>query len=451
MASLFPCFNKKSGEDAADPAEGGRVKVKPKRKEPQPDPQLALVSIDAVRVVNTVTVETQTPEDHLPESQPVLLDTERKLMRELGLGRGVDGTNPTPWLKRTAFQVRRVTDTPNRIVGTDEGGTLQKYVREVTNVRSQQSTLKASIDVPKAPIIIGVDAEYSRTFTKSRKSVGIRIHNRTVSFASDFDEASDWMFRDSRPPPTKDQKDKHGIKPKGGGDVPAMDADELTLSFEERMCQWILEHQEGYEKKVHKEPDKVPEGKAEEGGGGGGGGGEGGGGEGGGGGDDDDGAKGSSEKRLSPIVKEFTQYFMNHSEEAFRSDVDDHCKRFVEHFRITHYVSAIQLGAVKYDVLEEEEYNQKFGSATHVAVEKVGELDFSTNLKWKRTVKDETLSKIGIMSDDPVRVRRADEAVIGAEIKPLSRLIHHPLLCRSLQRVLKDYMDKVQDDRGTHH
>ena len=380
------------------------------------------------QTVVPATAGKQTGPDQARGRQPVLkLPEEVDLMKELGLGRGVDGTTPTPWLKRTGFQVHKVTD--DNIVGTDEGGTLQQYVREVTNVRSQQSTLKASIDVPKSPLVIGVDAEYSRTFTKSRKSVGIRIHNRTISFASDFDEASDWMIRDLECPELQRpmiQDDRGGkaklddATPKSGDQPTESAKDEKLkseLTFEERMCTWILDE-------INRESETS---------------------------DDDRTSQASS----SPIAG-FGKYFNAHKTEGtVCKEVDDHCARFVNHFRITHYVSAIHLGAVKYDILEEEEYYHKLGSSSRVAVEKVGELDFSTNIKWTRTTRDSTMSKIGVMKERDLEdsslgmmVHREDEAVIGAEIKCLSQLISHPGLRKSLQRALKDYMDKAQNDQG---
>ena len=105
---------------------------------------------------------------------------------DLGLGRGIDATNSKPWMNKSAFQVRRVT--AESLLGTEEGGSLQVYEREVTSILSHHTELKASVVIPKSPVEIGVDAEQSRSVSTSRRTVGRKIVNRTISFQSDFDD-----------------------------------------------------------------------------------------------------------------------------------------------------------------------------------------------------------------------------------------------------------------------
>ncbi len=357
-------------------------------------------------------------------------------MKELGLGRGVDGTSPTPWLNKTAFQVRKVTD--KTIVGTDEGGTAQSYVRDVSSVRSQQSTLKASIDIPKSPVTVGVDAEFSRTFTTSRKSVGNRVHNRTIAFVSDFDDVSDWGFREYQQELSLASYDlltpiaKIAVKPDTSDDEgeevrektvkPTPSPIMLELTFEERMCKWVLDEV------------KAPKPKAESGAA-------------------EAATDGATDKpaEYTSILDEFSNYFCTYTSKRVREIIDPLCCKFIDFFRITHYVSAIQLGATKYEVMREQQYINKIGGGANAGVEKIGSLDSLTTLNWNRKVSDSRASQIGVLRTDKVRglrCERNEEAVIGAQIKPLSDLIRHPLLRASLQRALKSYMDNVQDDRG---
>ncbi len=357
-------------------------------------------------------------------------------MKELGLGRGVDGTSPTPWLNKTAFQVRKVTD--KTIVGTDEGGTAQSYVRDVSSVRSQQSTLKASIDVPKSPVTVGVDAEFSRTYTNSRKSVGNRVHNRTIAFVSDFDDVSDWGFRvhqqelpltkyDLLTPTAKiavkpDTSDDEGEEVKEKTVEPPPISIKVELTFEERMCKWVLDE-------VITAKPKVKPGEEETA---------------------TDGATDKPEECTS-ILDEFSNYFSTFTSKRVREIIDPLCLKFISFFRITHYVSAIKLGATKYEVLEEDVYAKKISGSANAAVERIGSLDSLTTLNWNRKVSVSRASQIGVLRTDKVRglrCERNEEAVIDAQIKPLSSLIRHPLLRASLQRALKSYMDNVQDDRG---
>ena len=69
-------------------------------------------------------------------------DEELSRISELGLGRGVDATDPSPWSRKSSFQVRPVTS--DRIITTNEGGALQTYEREIASVTTVQTSLKAS-------------------------------------------------------------------------------------------------------------------------------------------------------------------------------------------------------------------------------------------------------------------------------------------------------------------
>ena len=319
------------------------------------------------------------------ESPPDVID-----LQLLGLGRGVDGTDPTPWLNKSMFQVRGVTD--DTIMETDEGGSLQTYVREVSSVHSQQSTLSASIDMPKAPVTIGVDAEYSRNYTTSRKAVGKKLHNRTVSFKADFGDLRTDHTQSKTPPG----------KAEGEGAVP-------TPSFEERLCKWILDEVRG---------DPKPPTEA-------------------------------AEIQPASPVEELAAFLKTATTEELKA-IDEQCSRFVYHFRITHYVSAIELGAAKYDILEEQEFFEKLGAGVNVQTEKIGDVDFTTAVSLKKTLKDTKWSSIGTMKQTKNAwvVERKDEAVIGVKIQPINNLVRLPQLKKSLEEALKKYMKEREGDKG---
>jgi len=56
-------------------------------------------------------------------------EVERGRFVDLGLGRGIDASDPNPWLNKTSFQVRNVLR--ENIIGTDEGSALHTYQKEV--------------------------------------------------------------------------------------------------------------------------------------------------------------------------------------------------------------------------------------------------------------------------------------------------------------------------------
>ena len=373
-----------------------------------------------------------TPEPPAPPT-PVLEEDEVKQMRDLGLGRGVDGTNQTPWLSKSSFQVRDVAITS--IMGTDEGGSLQSYVKDVSSVRSRQSTLTASIQIPKAPVTIGVDGEYSRSYNTSKKSIGQKVMNRTVSFKAVFDDLSTDHTQSKTPPG----------KAEGEGAV------STHYSFEERLCKWILDEVRGDPKPPTKaaeiqpvpeatpkpppqptpqpqpppqpkpQPEPTPQPQPQP----------------------------TPQPSTSP-VEELAAFLKTATAEELKA-IDEQCSKFVEHFRNTHYVSAIELGAARYQVLEDDEYYGKLGGGAKLQVDKFGSGNFTASTSWKKAVKNSSLSTIGLMTQQGTRwvVARNDEAVIGVKIQPISNLVRLPQLKTSLQTALVNYMKQQQDDRGT--
>jgi hypothetical protein len=114
----------------------------------------------------------------------VLCREEIQRFVDLGLGRGVDSTDPRPWANKTAFQVRNpIAERFNEIfIGTDEGGLLQSYHSRFTSQEDVQVQLKASISIPHTPVSLSVEGELSRSSSSSRKVEGQKATNRTISF-----------------------------------------------------------------------------------------------------------------------------------------------------------------------------------------------------------------------------------------------------------------------------
>lgn len=120
---------------------------------------------------------------------------------DLGLGRGIDATNPTPWQNKTSFQVRPVTF--ENIIGTEEGGCVQSYEREITSVSEVNGLATASITDPNAAVNIGVEGEYSLSSSNRLRVVGIKVLNCNISFKDhcvdndilDSDSFETWLYK----------------------------------------------------------------------------------------------------------------------------------------------------------------------------------------------------------------------------------------------------------------
>ena len=332
------------------------------------------------------------------KAEAVLTQEELGRIRDLGLGRGVDATDPTPWVNKRAFQVRAVTfDT---VLGTEEGGALQSYEQEVTSVHTQQNNLKSSIMIPQAPVRIGVDEEYSRSATVTRQAIGKRVITRSIAFTTAFDDFLSSSANASLPRSTT-------------SNAPGPTADAASKdrkNFEQWLCYWLLERQR----------QSGIEGQTE-----------------------DTGA-GVIQSTENPVhdLEAFLQICTEEQTKRFSDD----CKFFVQSFRITHYVSEIQLGAAEYRVLSQSEYYSKIGISGTFGVDKLANLVLSQSDSWKKTKKASDIKRIGIMSDEGVVTRGSyGEAVVGVKMEPITNLIRLPQLSNMLKKALMHYVERQGD------
>ena len=355
---------------------------------------------------------------------------------DLGLGRGVDITKQTPWLCKSSFQVRPVL--LENIIGTEEGGSLQNYEREIVSTVDQHGEMKASITVPQSPVTIGVDAEQSRSHCSKRRSVGKKVINRTISFRADFHDAPSSSTRDpSQAKVEATFRRKTSSLPRGSLCSPQEDftiVEDGNLTFEERLCRWILERVEqraelkalqslvstgvSLKEEVpdHSPPlfDKqivLPQG----------------------------------EPNLPNPIEQLGKFIQDCTHEERKQVVND-CKDFVHHFRITHYVSAIELGAAEYRVMSEEEYETRIGVGGSFGVEALANAAVKESVRWKTTKKASDLKRIGLIKPDGTVERGSyGEAVVGIQIQPISSLVKIRYLQLALQQVLVEYSSQEGD------
>ncbi|CAI8056087.1 hypothetical protein GBAR_LOCUS30553 [Geodia barretti] len=242
---------------------------------------------------------------------------------------------------KSAFQVRRIS--AKSVLATEEGGSLQSYDREVWSSVTLRANLKASVVVPapsQAPVEIGADSDLSRSTTSGRRTLGKKVINRSVSFMSDHDDKS------------ADDGDDKKPESDGGGDRPFADsvanAHFALPPFEERLSKWIV--------------DKIVQ---------------------------DKGAK------LDCNLEDF----ISKSNEKEKRLILLLCDQFVKHFKITHYVSTIELGALEYSVFSETEFNSSIGGGGVLGVEKIATLSVSGNRSSHRFRKASEVKMIGKISD----------------------------------------------------
>ena len=350
------------------------------------------------------------------KAEPVLTGAEIDRMIDLGLGRGVDATDSEPWKNKSSFQVRRVT--AESVIGTEEGGSLQSYEREVSSVSTFQTNLKASVVVPQAPVKIGIDAEHSRSVSSTRRAVGKKVLNRSISFRSDFEDAS---YADDTAAEDVTPVNSFYWRSNPDSDWSVADTQREYYTFEERLSQWIVRRML-YRQELSAQETVASGGDPGE-------------------------PKFKLDKGSGPFnpLSVLSQFIQLANKEERKKIIHD-CYEFVTHFHITHYVSTIELGAAEYRVLSEVEYSSRIGAGGTFGLEKLANLTVSEHSSWKKTKKASDLKRIGCISSDKVSRGTYDEAVVGIRVQPINTLIKLPYVNLALRKALLYYMDTQGDD-----
>lgn len=120
----------------------------------------------------------------MESAQLVITSEEIKRFGELGLGRGLDSTNTSPWIDKGSFQVRN--PSIDNLIGTDEGGVLQNYKSSISSIIEIQADLKASVSKPNTPFPLSLEGEISRSLRISRRAIGRKVVTKTVSYRADY-------------------------------------------------------------------------------------------------------------------------------------------------------------------------------------------------------------------------------------------------------------------------
>ena len=129
------------------------------------------------------------------------------------------------------------------------------------------------------------------------------------------------------------------------------------------------------------------------------------------------------------------------------NSLEEDISRFVEHLGITHYVSAIELGGLRFRIVAEKEYEKKIsadGSAS-VNTKLYGGLEVSvehsrSNNSKSSHVQRKMIGRITEKGDQQV-VMREDEAVIGCELRPISSLVHNFYLQLAVNEAVQKYIE----------
>ena len=357
------------------------------------------------------------------QEKVVVSPTEVQYYHQLGLGRGVNVTHPDMWKTKTPFLVRKASPDLTNIIGTQECGVLESYETEVSTFSMHKQKLRLSLQNPTAPVKLGVDEQYSRSSTSTKLIKGEKIEKRSISFESHFDEVPLYKSIDEADIAVPDTFLQEGS----------------DYSFEESLAKWLLKRIHDREKKA--KGDNSTDNTADTG--------------------------TSPIKELAEKFKKFDEIAENaciilkEIEDQKKEDEDqkrkkkdelevctswtstmlEDCKTLIEYLDITHYVSAIKLGACYYSIVTTRTEQKTLGVGTNVAAKSLLKGSVSGEYDKRTFQKSQKQQKIGRIENENV----TDEAVIGFEIQPLYKLVRVQFLQMLLRRAVMDYIHSKED------
>ena len=392
------------------------------------------------------------------QEKVVVSPTEVQYYHQLGLGRGVNVTHPDMWKTKTPFLVRKASPDLTNIIGTQECGVLESYETEVSTFSMHKQKLRLSLQNPTAPVKLGIDEQYSRSSTSTKLIKGEKIEKRTISFESQFDEV-----------PLYDSIEQAEI------DVPECFLEkDCDYSFEENLASWLLKRIDDREKKAKEKskekakeaegtdntpesnPNPVEEHEEQP--------------------KDDDGTEKTapnSVEKLAAKLKELNCEYVKQLKKAekvskehagsapvgsapaesapaesapenetnWQEKLLEDCKTLIKYLDITHYVSAIKLGACYYSIVTTRTEQKTLGVGANVAAKSLVEGGVSGEYDKRTFHKSQKQQKIGRIENENV----TDEAVIGFEIQPLYKLVRIQFLQMLLRRAVMDYVHSKED------
>ena len=313
----------------------------------------------------------------------------------LGLGRGVDATRSKPWVEKTSFQVRSLEccGDYDKLMGIEQGGAVEAYEYEAWSERKLQLKLQHSVAMSSIAAT-DVPVTIGMDADHSRTSTNSRhvVGRRVHNRTISFREEFDEM-----PNATSKETEacSHGKK---------------ELTFEDKLAKWVLEQ-------LHRD--------------------------------------GESDDEASPAV-EFHKWFKPSEHADRKDDIKKHCYDFVSFFHVTHYVSALELGALEYSVMTEEDYLRKVGAEGSFGLEKVVSATLKSKSSYSLHKKRENshLKRVGLIKNPEggeYYVPRGTyaEAVIGVEMKPIHLLIRHETLRRLLKEAVNRYIQTRVDQQSS--
>ena len=335
---------------------------------------------------------------------PTTSDGEARFYHELGLGRGVNVTDTDMWRDKPAFQVRKCSPQVTNIcmITAKDHGVLKSYKNELSTFAMQQQRLWLSLDDPATPMEIDMDEQYfsgSQNFPKL--IMGQKIETRTISFQSHF----------------QDDLPQFSSIEEACSFVNTSSLQDGESSFDDDLSRWILKR---FDDRLEKEKKsavgssvdtitQTPDTKLNL----------------------------ESLKPAKRLEENLQQLFScKEAQEKHLKNIVQDCADFIKSIGITHYVSAIKLGACYFRAVNKRSKQKTIGESPSTGAGGLISKQLFNMPEGER--------KIGRMSDKEV----TKEAVIGFSIEPVYMLVRIELIQMALRQAIKEYIKSEQHVGG---
>ena len=324
-----------------------------------------------------------------PKPEEIANKTVIKYYHDLGLGRGVNVTDPEMWKNKTPYLVREACENLENIIDTQECGILESYRKEVPSFEMMQQNLCVPV---ASQVRIGMDEQYSRSYSSTKLIEGRKIETRTISFRFHFDDV-----------PLYDDIDQAVIE---APDTFLHESD--SNEFEEHLAHWFLKRIEDREMKTSESNTEQEQASLD---------------------GDSKGDKKSAIQRLADTLKNQVNLLRY---------ISNDCKALLNHLGITHYVSAIKLGACEYHTVTSRSEQKHLGVSTSMATGSLAKGRLFGLLEKQFTFREKEKQKIGRL--DLAKEEVTKEGVVGFEIQPIYKLVRIQFIQMCLRKAIKEYI-----------
>lgn len=142
-------------------------------------------------------------------------------------------------------------------------------------------------------------------------------------------------------------------------------------------------------------------------------------------------------KSKEPIEKLIEEYVSSE-----QSTQDKACENFIERYKVTHYVSRIELGALQYRVMDKMEYNTNYKAKTTLEIMDLAALSIEAGKNKKLDRIATHVTEIGHLEGKAVERGTTNEAVVGVSFEPISTLIKDDTLRDRFKTATQRYLEK---------